>query len=304
VGDSTRTIDIEGILSGQLQDDIGTQLGVHRHWDAVGDERQVRCSGPGASALDRVRLAITRGELRPYVQPVIDLRPGQCLLGAESLLRWQHPARGLLEAREFLHLVEEAELLAEVDLAAAQRLASDLSRLDRAGRRVERVWQNVSVGELLSDNFLETLAAVGGQAGLGGRIGLDVPAVVFSIDETSIRRQLALARRLGLALASDNFGREEWSAHFGMHVFETIKMDRWLVGHVDEGVASRCVLAAVIAFGHESGATVVAEGVERHSQLEALRDLGCDGAQGYLFGRPVQVMELLGFSALELPTCA
>jgi hypothetical protein len=59
----------------------------------------------------------------------------------------------------------------------------------------------------------------------------------------------------------------------------------------------------VIAFGHESGATVVAEGVERLSQLEALRELGCDGAQGYLFGRPVQVMELLGFSGLELPTC-
>jgi EAL domain-containing protein (putative c-di-GMP-specific phosphodiesterase class I) len=200
-------------------------------------------------------------------------------------------------------LVDQAELLAEVDLATTERLALELSRLDRLSRRVERVWLNISAGELFVENFVETVAAMAQRSGLVGRFGIDVPDFVFSVGETPASRRLALARRLGIAVAIDNFGRELRLRQLDTDVFDTIKVDRSLVGRVDEGSVPRSVVAAVVELGHRSGATVVAEGVERLSQLEALRDLGCDGAQGYLFGRPVQAMELLGANEPELPPC-
>jgi EAL domain-containing protein (putative c-di-GMP-specific phosphodiesterase class I) len=260
--------------------------------------------GRRSSEVDEVRAAAQGGQFRPYVQPLIDMRRGERVVAAESLLRWHHPQRGVLAAGQFLHLVEEAEILADVDLATAESLAADMSRLDKVGRGLERLWLNVSVSELFSDRFLETLASVAERTGLGGgRMGLDVPEVVFSINEAQVKRQLAMARRLGVAVAIDHFGLGLSLRHLWREPFDTIKVDRSLIERIDQASLPQRVVAAVVELGHSAGAVVVAEGVERPSQVGALRDLGCDCAQGYFFGRPVPIAELLGVNEPEIPAC-
>jgi EAL domain-containing protein (putative c-di-GMP-specific phosphodiesterase class I) len=256
------------------------------------------------SPVDEVRVAARCGQFRPYVQPVVDMQRDHRVVGAESLLRWHHPQRGVLAAGQFLHLVEEAELLADVDLATAEHLAADMSRLDRTGQSIERVWLNVSVSELFSDRFLETVASVVERAGLGGkRIGLEVPEVVFSIDETPVKRRLSVVRRLGVAVAIDHFGRALQLRHLGAEPFDVVKIDRSLIQRADQDRVPRQVASAVVELGHASGAEVVAEGVERKSQVDVLQDLGVDGAQGYLFGRAVPISELLGPEEPGPPPC-
>jgi EAL domain-containing protein (putative c-di-GMP-specific phosphodiesterase class I) len=232
------------------------------------------------------------------------MQQGERLLGAEALLRWHHPQRGVLAAAEFLRFVEEAELLADVDLATAERLAMELSRLDRAGRRVDRLWLNVSVSELFSDQFLEEVASVAERAGLGRRrMGLEVPGVVFSIDETPVKRRLAMARRLGVAVAVDHFGPGLSPRYAWGEPVDVIKVDRSLIERVDHAIPPWRVVAAIVELAHSSGATVVVQGVERSSQVGIIRDLGCDGAQGYFFGKPVPIGELAGVTGPELPAC-
>ena len=236
-----------------------------------------------------------RSQLRPYAQPVVDLTSGGRLLGAESLLRWQHPSRGVLPAEEFIHLVERAELLAEVDLATAERLATELALHDSVGDYLERIWLNVSVSEIFSDRFLESVASISQRTGLGrGRLGLDVPELVFAIDESPLKRRLASLRSTGVAVAIDHFGTELRLGHLGSFGFDAIKLDRSLVERVGNDNAARRMVSAAVEFGHASGATVIAERVERPTQMEVLQQLGCDGGQGYLLGAPVPLHELLG----------
>ena len=249
-------------------------------------------------------MAARRGQLRPYVQPIIDLTETTRTLGAECLLRWHHP-RGVLAAGQFLHLVEEAGLLTEVDLASVATLTTEIARLDQAGRRLERIWLNVSVSELLGGTFVEMLASAAEKAGLrGSRIGLEVQSAVLNLDEAAVKRRLAIARSLGVAGAIDHFHPDlALPHHVGGFEFDAIKLDRSLTDRIDVDSAQRLVVSAVVDRAHGSGAVVIAQGIERPDQVEALRELGCDGAQGYLLGKPVHIGDLLGLTEPCSPPC-
>jgi EAL domain-containing protein (putative c-di-GMP-specific phosphodiesterase class I) len=243
---------------------------------------------------EEIRAAARYGQLLPYVQPVLDAQETSRVVGAESLLRWVHPRRGILVAAEFMEIVERAGLLAEVDLASVARLAQDLSHLGRAGRSVERVWLNVSLSEVLADQFLSSVAAVAEQAGLGGnRIGVQIHQAALSADRSGIERRMLLARELGVGVAVDRFGLDLGiPQHLGGLPFDAIKLDRSLVARIGM-VEARRAISAAIGTAHTSGAAVVAEGVETESQVIVLRELGCDSVQGFLFGDAVPIGELL-----------
>jgi EAL domain-containing protein (putative c-di-GMP-specific phosphodiesterase class I) len=246
--------------------------------------------------LGEVRAAARSGQLRPYFQAVVDMKDNPSVLGAESLLRWHHPRCGVLAAAEFLHLVEQAGLLVEVDLASVEQLAADLSRLGHAGRCLERVWLNVSRGELFADSFLKAVASATQRVGLrGSRVGVEIPEEVLSADSAAVSRRLARVRALGVGVTIDHFGLGLGLSHdLGGVPFDAVKLDRSLVERVDQSDATKRAVAAAVAMAHASGAAVIAEGVERHSQFDVLREIGCDGAQGYLFGKAVPIGDLLG----------
>ena len=169
---------------------------------------------------------------------------------------------------------------------------------------MDRLWLNVSISELFSDQFLETVASVAERAGLGGRrMGLEVPEVVLSTDETPVKRRLAMAHRLGVAVAIDHFGLGLSLRYLWGELFDVIKVDPSLIERIDKASPPWRVVAAMVELAHSSGAAVVAQGVERPGQVSTLRDLGCDGAQGYFYGRPVPIGELVVVTGPELPAC-
>ena len=249
--------------------------------------------GPGVG---EVRAAARSGQLRPYFQAVVDMKDNPSVLGAESLLRWHHPRWGVLAAAQFLHLVEQAGLLVEVDLASVEQLATDLSRLGDAGRCLDRVWLNVSRGELFADSFLKAVASAAQRVGVrGSRVGVEIPEGVLSADSTAVSQRLARVRALGVGVTIDHFGLGlGMSADLGGVPFDAVKLDRSLIERIDHSDATRRAVAAAVSMAHASGAAVIAEGVERHSQFYTLREIGCDGAQGYLFGKAVPIGDLLG----------
>jgi EAL domain-containing protein (putative c-di-GMP-specific phosphodiesterase class I) len=251
---------------------------------------------PGPALEQDVRAAIRSGQLRAYVQPLVDMHEPQRVVAAESLLRWQHPRYGVLAASQFLHMVERAGLLAEVDLATVAQVTADLSALGEAGRQLGRIWVNISREELFADQFLSAVVEAAERAGLtAGRVGMEIGELVMHADLERLNQQLARVRRLGVAIAVDHVGLDP-SLPFELSQvpLDAVILDRSLIEQIDQTGMVRRTVAAIVALAHVAGAAVVAKGVERLTQMSALQEVGCDRAQGYLLGRPVPIGELLG----------
>jgi EAL domain-containing protein (putative c-di-GMP-specific phosphodiesterase class I) len=258
---------------------------------------------PGFSVAE-LKGAFRCGQLAPYLQPLVDVeRAG--LIGAECLLRWDHPRRGLLPAARFLRLVEEANLLGTVDLSTARKLASELPHLDQAGRGPHTVWLNASVAEFFCDSFLEALVSIIERAGLKqGRIGLEIRQAVLAVDDIAAKRRLVLLHRLGVPVAIDHFGsRFSFARRLSGVPFDVVKLDPALVRRLEGSRVAERAVRELTDLAHSSSAVVIAEGVERQGQLEAVRQLGCDGAQGYLVGDPVPLSAMLERAEPSPPPC-
>ena len=258
-----------------------------------------------ADPLLEVVSAALRGQMRSYVQPVIDLCETSRVVGGESLLRWHHPSRGVLVAADFLHLLDDAKMLVDIDLAAWEQMASDLGRLDPFGHRLARLWLNVSAAELGTARYLDQVLTAAGQAGIhGSRIGIEIPEAVVTADEGAVTERLTAFRQRGVAVAIDHFGLHPSLLHrLGGFPADSVKLDRTLTGRIDGNATTRMFVATVIDLAHAAGLTVVAEGVERTRQVALLRELGCDCAQGYLFGQAVPLDELPTLTDAEPPPC-
>ncbi len=235
-----------------------------------------------------LRLAIERSELRVHYQPRVLLNGSITVAGFEALVRWQHPERGLLVPEEFLPLAEETGLV----------LAIGEFVLEEALRQLDR-WRGTNPALTLSINLssrqLEDTGLVPTLAGaLRGR-GTDPGALTLEITETALTDHPDLAARVleglksvGVGLAIDNYGTGLGSlANLKSMPFDTLKIDGSLIGEVAGDPDQGAVVGAVVELAHALGLSVVAERVETDEQLDRIRALGCDSAQGFLFGRPL-----------------
>jgi EAL domain-containing protein (putative c-di-GMP-specific phosphodiesterase class I) len=236
------------------------------------------------ATLQDANVALSSGQLLPYFQPVVSVADPQCVIAAEALLRWHHPRQGVLRASQFLSVVEEADLLVDADVMTARATVSELERLDAGHRHLARAWVNASVADIFSDRFGEMVGWLVGHAGLGShRLGIEVPEIALSINETAVRRRLAALRNCGVAIGVDRFGAET-KIISGRLPLDAISIDPLLTERLPSDPAARRRLSAVIGFAHGEGIEVTAKGVETWAPFEVLQDVGCDGAQGFLFG--------------------
>jgi EAL domain-containing protein (putative c-di-GMP-specific phosphodiesterase class I) len=238
-----------------------------------------------------LRAAIERAELRLHYQPIVTLDDG-AIVGFEALLRWQHPRRGLVPPLSFIPMAEETGLIVPIGrwvLETACRRAARWRRAAvKAGRTPPSVSVNLSARQFNSDELVDDVTRILEETGLEPTaLELEITeSVVMDQSEAGVRalRQL---RDLGVHLVLDDFGTGYSSLSYLKHLpLDTIKVDRSFVAGLD-GTADRSIVDAVIALAHGLGIGVVAEGIETASQLERLRELGCDLGQGYLFSRPV-----------------
>jgi diguanylate cyclase (GGDEF)-like protein len=226
--------------------------------------------------------AIERDEFEPYFQP--QAAADGDIIGFEVLVRWQHPAKGLVPPAMFIPLAEETGLIADIDrlvLRAACREAATWSkRLSIAVNLSPVDFRRGDVAAMI----LEVLCETGLQA---SRLHVEITEGVLMEDFDRATAQLRKIKNLGVHLAMDDFGTGYSSmSYLQAFPFDKIKIDRTFVMQLGLNPQSGAIVGAIIALGRSLGLTVIAEGVETAAQREILIQQGCDELQGYLIGRP------------------
>ena len=243
----------------------------------------------GLRTSTELRRGLERGEIVPYFQPIVDLDGGR-VVGFEVLVRWLHPDRGLLLPGQFLPLAEEAGLMGELGERMLRDSLAQLARWRAVGLSFARCSLSVNVAsqQLVDDSFIDVVDDALGETGIdAGSLWLELTETALMADTTAATRALRGLRGLGLHLAVDDFGTGYSSlTYLKRFPVEAIKIDRSFVTGLGLEADDTSIVEAVVRLGHSLGLTVVAEGVETPLQLNRLRELGCDRAQGYLFGRP------------------
>jgi diguanylate cyclase (GGDEF)-like protein/PAS domain S-box-containing protein len=233
-----------------------------------------------------LRAAVGGGELRVLYQPQVDLRTG-AVTGVEALARWQSRSRGLVEPAGFIPVAETSGVIDAIDDWVIGQACAQLRAWDAAGLPELRMAVNVSPRRLATGDLAVSLAAAARAAGVDpGRLEIEVPEAVASGPEAAAG--IRDVRALGVHVAIDDFGTGSSSlARLQGLPLDRLKIDTSSVALLAAGAAVGSLADAVIALGNSLGLEVVAEGVEDAGQLAALRSLGCDAAQGRLFGAPV-----------------
>ena len=242
--------------------------------------------------LEQLRNALRDGELRVVYQPRVHLRTGT-VRGVEALVRWQHPTRGLLQPAAFIEAAEESGLIRELGAWVLEEAVGQVVRWDAAGPARLQVSVNVSARQLADR------ALVGRVASVLARTGLPAARLVLEITETALMRspEAALGAlqelgALGVQLAVDDFGTGYSSfTYLKQFPVDELKIDRSFVAGLTSDQGDRAIVASCIHLAHEMGMVAVAEGVETGEQRDALVELGCDQAQGWLFSRPFPAEE-------------
>jgi diguanylate cyclase (GGDEF)-like protein len=232
--------------------------------------------------------AVARSELRVHYQPRVSLNGETGLVGFEALVRWEHPERGLMEPDDFMPMAEETGLIVPIgDWVLGQAL--DQVRHWRQSRPGVTISVNLSPRQLGDPGLLGRLAETMRRGGHDPSVlCLEVSEGALAAEPEVASRQLAALRDMGVQLAIDDFGTGGSSrASLRELPVDILKIDRTLVSRMGDRASDVATVSAAVELGHTLGLCVVAEGVETHSQLAQLRDLGCDGAQGYLFSHPV-----------------
>ncbi|MCC6211874.1 MAG: EAL domain-containing protein [Burkholderiales bacterium] len=239
-----------------------------------------------------LRKAVLNAELRVWVQPVHEAASGR-VAGHEALLRWQHPARGLVEPAEFLALAEDTGLIQRMGewlLAEACRWTVAFGAGGAAPASVEGglpVSVNLSARQFHDPKLAETVARVLKETGLAPKLlELEVSEGAIMQNVDAALAALRRLRELGVAVAIDGFGAA-YSSLVGLHELPVgkLKLDRALVA--EAGGRGRAIIAGIVGLAHALELKVTAVGVESEAQRDALKACGCDYLQGFLTGRPV-----------------
>ena len=251
-----------------------------------------------------LRVAPRRGHLRLYYQPIVDLGQGR-LVGAEALVRWQHPVRGLVSPDAFIPLAEETGLIGELGIWVLEEACRQVAAWREEGRN-HYVSVNVSAQQIPDKLplglLLETVA----------RYQLPPGCVVLEITESGLLKDtqaslawLTAVRQAGFRTYLDDFGTGYSSLSYLKHFpMDTVKIDKSFVRDVTEDNSDRALVEAIIMMAGGLGMSVVAEGIETAAQLASLRAMGCSYGQGYFFSKPLPAAEFVLATESFLDRCA
>jgi diguanylate cyclase (GGDEF)-like protein len=230
-----------------------------------------------------LRRALAEGQFELFYQPLVSAGSG-AITGFEALLRWRHPARGLVSPAVFIPVAEELGLIGGIGAWALQRACGDAAAWPGA----PKVAVNLSPAQfrtrVLTDDVADALSASGLPP---GRLELEITESVMLQDDDSVLNTLHALRALGVRIAMDDFGTGYSSlSYLRRFPFDKIKIDQSFVRGMAEQGDCLAIVRAVIGLGRSLEMAVNAEGVETPEQLAALRAEGCSELQGYLFSRP------------------
>ncbi len=239
-----------------------------------------------------LRSALERNELFLLYQPLVKL-PGGKPVGVEALVRWRHPAAGVVPPGQFIPVAEESGLIVPLGEWVLRQACRQLRTWQERGVEL-RVSVNVSPIQVRHDGFVETVAGVLADTGVNAAgLELELTEAILMQDIQAGSRLLARLRQMGIRLSIDDFGTGYSSLNY-LHKLpaDTLKIDQSFVRDIGKNACEGSIVKAIIDLGHDIGMSVLAEGVETEAQRDYLVRHGCDEAQGYLFSRPVPAEEI------------
>jgi diguanylate cyclase (GGDEF)-like protein len=234
-----------------------------------------------------LRRALDQGELRVHFQPIVDIETLR-FLGAEALVRWEHPTAGLLPASQFVEVAEASGLIATIDAWVLRVSCAEARRWADEGHGIT-VSVNLSARHLQQVDLADEVAHVVREADLEPsslEIEITEGAAIRDVDRSV--ESLKAIRSLGVSVSVDDFGTGYSSLSYLKRLpVDRVKLDQSFVRDLVTSRDDAAIATAVIAMAHSLGLGVVAEGVETEAQLEFLRRHACDAAQGHLFSVPL-----------------
>jgi diguanylate cyclase len=244
-----------------------------------------------------LRAALERGELRLHYQPELELASGR-VEAVEALLRWEHPERGLLPPAEFIAVAEDTGLIVPIGAWVIR----EACRQAAAWPVTMRV--NVSARQLRDPRLVDVIRDALAESGIPPcKLCLELTESLLMLDVERSGAVLAEVRALGVTLALDDFGTGYSSlAYLRQLKVDRLKIDRSFMAELDAKPAEQTIVAAIVGMARGLGLAVTAEGIETSAQLDRVRALGCDGAQGFLLARPAppeQIARLLDCPPFE-----
>ncbi len=239
-----------------------------------------------------LRQAVEREQLVLHYQPKVLTTTGT-LCGAEALVRWQHPSRGLVAPDAFIAIAEETGLIVPIGEWVLRKTCEQVMEWLAVGLRAVPVAVNLSSAQFHQEDLLMRVASILNSTGMDANyLALEVTESTIMRETRNARDILSCLRELGVTTSIDDFGTGYSALSSLKHLpFQGLKIDRTFVKDLAEGSSDAAITRAIIAMAHGLGLTVVAEGVESQTQLDILREQDCDEIQGFLISRPVTAGE-------------
>jgi len=241
-----------------------------------------------------LRGAIDRDELVLHYQPIVALREGNRICGAEALLRWQHPTRGLVGPTEFIKLAEESGLIAPIGRWVLRQACLQLRRWreDLGKAAPDTISVNVSARQFRDPDLVEHIAAALRDTVEPSALTVELTESFLMDDPDEATAKLEAIKALGVTIAIDDFGTGYSSlSYLRKFPIDILKIDRVFVESVATSVEDAALAQAIVKLGRTFGMKIVGEGVETSAQAAALARMGCECGQGYLFARPLPTEE-------------
>ncbi|MEP6840965.1 MAG: GGDEF domain-containing phosphodiesterase, partial [Bradyrhizobium sp.] len=236
-----------------------------------------------------LQTAAARGELELHYQLQMTLGDGK-ICGAEALMRWRHPTRGMISPAEFIPLAEETEAIVEMGEWALRTACRDAA----AGKIPGNVAVNLSPVQFKNDKLAETIHAILLETGLSPRrLEVEVTESTIMSDQSQGLHILRKLKAMGISVAMDDFGTG-YSSLATLHAFpfDKLKLDQSFVKRLPDDAAAAAIVRTVLALGDSLGMPVLAEGIETEAQWQFLSGAGCAKGQGYLFAKPMSIAQL------------
>lgn len=242
----------------------------------------------------QLKTAIERNEFVLHYQPIVNIRDGS-VYGMEALIRWGHPIRGLVGPGEFIELAEETGYIVAIGAWVLRQACFDIRAIRQVFKDDLVVSVNVSSRQLNEAEFVEELATLIQEYGINPRfLQLEITESIFLKNPLRTGEIFKEIRGLGVKIACDDFGTGYSSlSYIERYPINILKIDQSFVLNMHTGLANAEIVRFIINLAHATGMSVSAEGVENAEQARALLAYGCEIAQGYLYGRPVCLKDMI-----------
>lgn len=242
-----------------------------------------------------LRHALANDELLLYYQPMIDGSDGS-LFGAEALIRWRHPKKGMVSPGEFIPIAEETGLIRDIGEWVMQTACRQIVSWRAAGFAPPPISVNVSPYQFQESNFVAIVSDILTQTQLEPEmLELEITESAVMVDADGSIGKLKELRHMGLRLSMDDFGTGYSSLSYLRRIpIHILKIDQSFIAVINEDEGAHAIVTATIGLAHKLGLEVIAEGVETEEQRNLLQHMQCNALQGYLFSKPMPAEQFAG----------